>query len=99
MKNYWEYIREILKSGLGNRYLYESESGLENSNEVQPGIAPYILHYGMFETALRKLGSDEQYKSWKDDVKWMKMLGCYAQTELGHGSDISGLETTATLDL
>ena len=27
------------------------------------------------------------------------MLGCYAQTELGHGSNIMGLETTATLDL
>ncbi len=24
------------------------------------------------------------------------MLGCYAQTELGHGSDVQGLETTAT---
>jgi acyl-CoA oxidase len=25
-------------------------------------------------------------------------LGCYAQTELGHGSDVAKLETTATLD-
>lgn len=26
------------------------------------------------------------------------MLGCYAQTELGHGSNVAGLETTATFD-
>lgn len=26
------------------------------------------------------------------------MLGCYAQTELGHGSYVQGLETTATFD-
>jgi acyl-CoA oxidase len=27
------------------------------------------------------------------------MIGCYAQTELGHGSNVAGLETTATLDM
>ena len=32
-------------------------------------------------------------------MKNLKMIGCYAQTELGHGSNIGGLETTATLDM
>jgi hypothetical protein len=32
----------------------------------------------MFDTALRKLGSDEQYALLKDDVKKMRKLGCYA---------------------
>ena len=28
----------------------------------------------------------------------MKVVGCYAQTELGHGSDVRSLETTAHFD-
>ncbi len=28
----------------------------------------------------------------------MDILGCYAQTEIAHGSNVAGLETTATLD-
>jgi len=32
-------------------------------------------------------------------VKAMNIIGCYAQTEIGHGSNVGGLETTATLDM
>lgn len=28
----------------------------------------------------------------------MRIMGAYAQTELGHGSDVAGLQTTATFD-
>ena len=28
----------------------------------------------------------------------MDLIGCYAQTEIGHGSNVAGLETTATFD-
>merc|ERR1711998_444788 len=27
-----------------------------------------------------------------------QILGCYAQTEMGHGSNVAGIETTATFD-
>lgn len=27
-----------------------------------------------------------------------QIIGCYAQTEMGHGSNVRGLETTATFD-
>lgn len=29
-------------------------------------------------------------------IRSQKVIGCYAQTELGHGSNIRALETTAT---
>jgi acyl-CoA oxidase len=53
----------------------------------------------MFLTCVQKLGSDEQAKLWEPEIRSLKRVGCYAQTELGHGSNVAGLETTATLDL
>jgi acyl-CoA oxidase len=44
------------------------------------------------------LGSDEQIEQIIPRMKALNIIGCYAQTELGHGSDVSSLETTASLD-
>jgi len=52
----------------------------------------------MFLVCVQKLGSREQNLLWEKEIKQLKMIGCYAQTELGHGSNVAGLETTAILD-
>lgn len=42
--------------------------------------------------------NEEQQKLWIPKVRNMSILGTYAQTEIGHGSDIAGLRTTASFD-
>ncbi|KAL5551428.1 hypothetical protein UlMin_001604 [Ulmus minor] len=56
------------------------------------------LHWGMFVPAIKGQGSDEQQQKWLPLAYKMQIIGCYAQTELGHGSNVQGLETTATFD-
>jgi len=43
-------------------------------------------------------GSEEQQKFWGPKVLSFQITGSYAQTELGHGSNVRGLQTTATYD-
>lgn len=57
------------------------------------------VHQSMFVPCLENLASDEQLAKWMPLTKSFKMIGCYAQTELGHGSDIQNLETIAELDV
>lgn len=43
-------------------------------------------------------GTAEQQAQWLPLARAGKILGTYAQTELGHGSFVRGVETTATFD-
>lgn len=56
------------------------------------------LHWGMFIPAIKGSGTQEQQQKWLPLAYKMQIIGCYAQTELGHGSNVQGLETTATFD-
>lgn len=49
-------------------------------------------------TTVREQGSEEQKKYWMPRILDYSIIGCYAQTELGHGSNVRGLETVARWD-
>lgn len=61
-------------------------------------ISSTSLHHTMFETVVRILGSEEQVKYYLPKIIGYDILGCYAQTEMGHGSDVQGLKTEAVYD-
>lgn len=57
-----------------------------------------MLHENAFIPVIESQGSEEQQKEWLPRSLAYEVLGCYCQTELGHGSNVAGLETTATFD-
>ena len=84
--------------------IYNKESGEITQHEdfhlfvycICDDPLPVALHYIMFLPNIKALGDDEQQKDWLRECRDWNMIGCYAQTELGHGSNIRALETTAT---
>lgn len=62
-------------------------------------MSPYHLHMTMFATTVKEQGSDEQRKYWMPKIESWKILGAYAQTEMGHGSNVRGIELQAKYDL
>jgi len=66
------------------------------ANELISEPGPYGLHESMFLITLRDQGTPEQHERFLRNAEQYRYIGCYAQTELGHGSNVRGLETTAT---
>ena len=63
------------------------------------GTYPFTIHIGMFIVQLHALGSKHQADYWIPKAKKLQVIGGYSQTELGHGSDVQGIQTTATYDV
>uniref|UniRef100_A0A8R1I2G8 Acyl-coenzyme A oxidase n=1 Tax=Caenorhabditis japonica TaxID=281687 RepID=A0A8R1I2G8_CAEJA len=60
---------------------------------------PMALHGDMFIPALTAQASDEQQEKWLSRALRREIIGTYAQTELGHGTNLRKLETIATYDV
>uniref|UniRef100_A0A670IFA0 Acyl-coenzyme A oxidase n=1 Tax=Podarcis muralis TaxID=64176 RepID=A0A670IFA0_PODMU len=56
-------------------------------------VLPLGLHYSMFTPTLENQCTVAQREKWLPLI-----IGTYAQTEMGHGTHLRGLETTATYD-
>jgi len=97
---------ELLLDGFkAGKVVYED--GVDNNCDV----FEYITHHGMLANAspfglmrflfippIKLLGTDAQVAEWVPLAESGKIIGSYAQTELGHGTQVRGIETTATFD-
>ena len=56
------------------------------------------VQWGLFGGAIENLGTQRHHEAYVKKLIDLDVLGCFAMTETGHGSDVQALETTATYD-
>ena len=56
------------------------------------------VQWGLFGGAILHLGTERHHRAYIADLISLDLLGCFAMTETGHGSDVANLRTSATYD-
>ncbi|MFV0434744.1 MAG: acyl-CoA dehydrogenase [Leucobacter sp.] len=77
----------------GNIAAFQELVLADPSLQIKSGV-----QWGLFGAAILHLGTRAHHEKWLPDVIDLKLPGAFAMTEIGHGSDVASIGTTATYD-
>lgn len=77
----------------GNIAAFQELVFADPSLQIKSGV-----QWGLFGAAILHLGTEEHHNKWLPDVMNLTLPGAFAMTEIGHGSDVDSVATTATYD-
>ncbi|MFR9753524.1 acyl-CoA dehydrogenase [Nocardia sp. 004] len=103
-----EQMRAIATMGIAERGFRRENGGTSEPGAAVVGLETLAyadislwvkagVQWGLFGGAVENLGT-ERHQEYVKQLISLDLLGCFAMTESGHGSDVAHLETTATYD-
>ena len=72
-------------------YMFENMMYVDGSLTIKFGV-----QFGLFGGSIQKLGTKKHHDKYLSETGKANLLGCFAMTETGHGSNVRGIRTTAT---
>jgi acyl-CoA oxidase len=105
-----DLIRELAQTGASG-YGFPTEYG--GGGDIGASIAAFEtlafgdlsllvktgVQFGLFGGAILQLGTKRHHDAYLEDLIKADLMGCFAMTETGHGSNVQALGTTATYDV
>ncbi|HMX02021.1 MAG TPA: acyl-CoA dehydrogenase family protein, partial [Cyclobacteriaceae bacterium] len=59
-------------------------------------VIKFGVQFGLWGMSVYFLGTEKHHKKYLKDIGTLELQGCFAMTETNHGSNVKGIETTAT---
>ncbi|WP_291786020.1 acyl-CoA dehydrogenase [Cecembia sp.] len=59
-------------------------------------VIKFGVQFGLWGMSIYFLGTQKHHRKYLQEIGSLELPGCFAMTETGHGSNVRGLETTAT---
>ena len=106
-KRVLDQILELAKQGLGGYAFPEKYNGKEDSGAAihifetlaygdLSTTVKFGVQFGLFGGSIFQLGTERHHSTYLNELMNGRLLGCFAMTETGHGSNVKDLETTAS---
>nr|WP_255546386.1 acyl-CoA dehydrogenase [Flavobacterium sp. CG_9.1] len=103
----YEWCKILAAENLGNMAYPKQYGGGENiadyfaimetlSYHDLSLVIKFGVQFGLWGMSVQSFGTEKHYSKYLKDIGSLQLPGCFAMTETNHGSNVKGMETTAT---